>query len=98
MRPSRRNAIWVGGFRRPAPRRRSGGEATSGPEAVRLLRETQPDIVFLDVHLPGGDAFHVLDRSSLAIPPATAARPECERRVRLGMRDRPLGCKGVGDG
>ena len=98
MRPSRRNAIWVGGFRRPAPRRRSGGEATSGPEAVRLLRETQPDIVFLDVHLPGGDAFDVLDRASLATPPATAARPECERRVRLGMRDRPLGCKGVGDG
>jgi two-component system LytT family response regulator len=47
------------------------GEATSGPEAVRLLRETQPDIVFLDVNLPGGDAFDVLARASLAAPPAT---------------------------
>jgi two-component system LytT family response regulator len=47
------------------------GEATSGPEAVRLLRETQPDIVFLDVHLPGGDAFDVLARASLAVPPTT---------------------------
>ena len=47
------------------------GEATSGPEAVRLLRETQPDIVFLDVNLPGGDAFDVLARASLAAPPTT---------------------------
>jgi len=69
-----------------------------GPEAVRLLRETQPDIVFLDVHLPGGDAFDVLARASLATPPVTAARPEGERRVRLGMRDRPFRSKGVGDG
>lgn len=47
------------------------GEATSGPEAVRLLRETEPDIVFLDVNLPGGDAFDVLARASLGVPPAT---------------------------
>lgn len=54
-----------------APGARLVGEATSGPEAVRLLRETQPDIVFLDVNLPGGDAFDVLARASLAAPPAT---------------------------
>ena len=47
------------------------GEAASGPEAVRLLRETRPDIVFLDVNLPGGDAFDVLARASLAAPPVT---------------------------
>lgn len=47
------------------------GEAASGPEAVRLLRETGPDILFLDVNLPGGDAFDVLARASLAAPPAT---------------------------
>lgn len=46
------------------------GEATSGPEAVRLLREAAPDIVFLDVNLPGGDAFDVLARASLPAPPA----------------------------
>ncbi|HKP76321.1 MAG TPA: LytTR family DNA-binding domain-containing protein [Longimicrobiaceae bacterium] len=47
------------------------GEAASGPEAVRLLRETEPEIVFLDVNLPGGDAFDVLARASLGVPPAT---------------------------
>ncbi len=54
-----------------APGARLVGEATSGPGAVRLLRETQPDILFLDVNLPGGDAFDVLARAALAAPPAT---------------------------
>ena len=54
-----------------APGARLLGEATSGPEAVRLLREAQPDILFLDVNLPGGDAFDVLARAALAAPPAT---------------------------
>jgi len=47
------------------------GEAASAPEAVRLLRETRPDVLFLDVNLPGGDAFDVLARAALDAPPAT---------------------------
>ena len=47
------------------------GEASSAGEAVRLLRDTNPEILFLDVHLPGGDAFEVLARASLDVPPAT---------------------------
>ena len=38
------------------------GEARSGIEAVRVIRETAPDIVFLDIQLPSGDAFEVLAR------------------------------------
>jgi two-component system, LytTR family, response regulator len=45
------------------------GEAGSGPEAVRLLRDLHPDIVFLDVNLPGGDAFDVLARAPLESAP-----------------------------
>ncbi len=30
------------------------GEATSGPQAVELARELQPDVVLMDVILPGG--------------------------------------------
>ncbi|MCU0616694.1 MAG: response regulator [Gemmatimonadaceae bacterium] len=41
------------------------GEARSGPEAVRLLRDTDVHILFLDVHMPGADAFELLTR----IPP-----------------------------
>jgi two-component system, LytTR family, response regulator len=38
------------------------GEARSGPEAVRLLRDTEVHILFLDVHMPGTDAFELLTR------------------------------------
>ncbi len=31
------------------------GEATSGPEAVRLSRERRPDVVCMDVRMPGGN-------------------------------------------
>lgn len=30
------------------------GEASSGPEAVRLALERHPDVVLMDVHMPGG--------------------------------------------
>ncbi|MBU6365174.1 MAG: LytTR family DNA-binding domain-containing protein [Gemmatimonadetes bacterium] len=36
------------------------GEAASGSEAVRVIRETAPDLVCLDVQMPGGDGFEVL--------------------------------------
>lgn len=41
------------------------GEAGSCPEAIELLRRESPDIAFLDVQMPGGDGFAVLE----AIPP-----------------------------
>lgn len=36
------------------------GEAADAPEAVRVVLETQPDVVLLDVHLPGGGGAEVL--------------------------------------
>lgn len=36
------------------------GEAASGPEAVQLIRALQPDVVCLDVQMPGLDGFGVL--------------------------------------
>jgi len=40
------------------------GEAATGSEAVDLIGDTLPDVVFLDVQLPGMDGFEVLDRVS----------------------------------
>lgn len=37
------------------------GEAADVPEAIRVVRATLPDVVLLDVHLPGGDGRTVLD-------------------------------------
>jgi len=31
------------------------GEATSGPQAVYMTQQSQPDILLMDVHMPGGD-------------------------------------------
>jgi len=36
------------------------GEATTGPEAVELIKSVKPDVVFLDIDLPGLDGFEVL--------------------------------------
>jgi two-component system, LytTR family, response regulator LytT len=36
------------------------GEATNGVEAVERIQDTKPDLVFLDVQMPGMDGFEVL--------------------------------------
>ncbi len=43
------------------------GEAATIKEGVKLIEETQPDLVFLDVEMPFGNAFDLLD----AIPDRT---------------------------
>lgn len=40
------------------------GEASSGSEAVHLVRQSSPQVLFLDVRMPGQDAFAVIDQIS----------------------------------
>jgi two-component system LytT family response regulator len=40
------------------------GEAASGPEAIRLIDELRPDLVFLDVEMPGASGIDVLRQTS----------------------------------
>jgi len=40
------------------------GEAANGSEVLRLLRQTTPQVMFLDVCMPGQDAFSVLEEIS----------------------------------
>ncbi len=42
------------------PRVTIAGEAGDGEEAVRVIEETRPDVVFLDIRMPGLDGFDVL--------------------------------------
>lgn len=44
------------------------GEAADVAEAVAVVTATRPDVVLLDVHLPGGDARAVLDSCLGAVP------------------------------
>ncbi len=36
------------------------GEAGDGIEAIQIIKETSPDLIFLDVQMPGKDGFEVL--------------------------------------
>lgn len=38
------------------------GEATNGFEAVQLINEHKPDVVFLDIQMPGYNGFEVIER------------------------------------
>ena len=49
------------------PRVELVGDAANGREAVSRIRELRPDLVFLDVQMPGWDGFRVLEE--LSAPP-----------------------------
>ena len=44
------------------------GEAGNLSGALALLNRTQPQLLFLDVQMPGGDGFEVLQRASQPLP------------------------------
>lgn len=44
------------------------GEAGDGKAAVRLLKDRRPDLVFLDIKMPGLDGFELLNRLGKAAP------------------------------
>lgn len=44
------------------------GEAADGLEAVEVITRLRPDLVFLDVQMPGIDGFEVLRRASEKVP------------------------------
>lgn len=46
------------------------GEACDGPDAVAQIEALRPDLVFLDVQMPGFDGFEVLERSQQGYPRA----------------------------
>ncbi len=44
------------------------GEAANGREAVTLIRETRPDLLFLDIQMPDADGFAVLAALGADVP------------------------------
>jgi two-component system LytT family response regulator len=44
----------------PYPQLRVVGEARDGEEAVEAVRDLKPDVVFLDIQMPGRDGFSVM--------------------------------------
>src|SRR3954464_5670493 len=48
------------------------GQADNGEEGLRLARELQPDVVILDLHMPGMGGMTVLERLRTQAPGAKA--------------------------
>lgn len=63
------------------------GEATEGGEALRAVERVRPDVVLLDIALPGDDGIEVAERmASLDSPPAVvliSSRPAAVYGQRL---------------
>jgi two-component system, LytTR family, response regulator LytT len=38
------------------------GEGSNGPEAIKLIQDLEPDLIFLDVQMPGLNGFEVVDQ------------------------------------
>lgn len=69
------------------------GEAKNGNEAVELARQTNPDVILLDVSMPGLSGFDVLRELSLdsdgmraILLTAGIAQPEIVQALQLGAR------------
>jgi CheY-like chemotaxis protein len=71
-------------------------EAASGPEALRLIEETRPDVITCDIFMPGMTGFDVLE--ALKSEPDTAEIPvimltalgqekDTDRAMELGAAD-----------
>src|SRR5205085_4732691 len=69
------------------------GSAATGAEALALVRQHHPDVLVLDLFMPGGDGFEVLrtlekNGSSVAsvVLTGSESEPDYVQTVRLGAR------------
>lgn len=65
------------------------GEAANIKEAVQAVRDTQPDLVFLDIQMPGGSGFTFLEQVQInfKIIVVTAFTPHFARAQEFGAID-----------
>jgi len=58
------------------------GDCASGGEAAARIRAERPDLVFLDVEMPDGDGFEVLEALGCDLPPAVVFVTAYDRYAR----------------
>ncbi|MDR2144518.1 MAG: response regulator, partial [Treponema sp.] len=67
------------------------GKARSGYEALKLIYETEPDIVFMDINIPGPDGLSVLEEVHKKYPRMVCILSTAYERFDLAQRAIPLG-------
>ena len=70
------------------------GEAETVEEAVRTIAELEPDVVLLDVHMPGGGGVEVIGQVAKRAPAAALPRALGLRRLRRRDRVVRAGARG----
>lgn len=60
----------IAGYLADSPDVKVVAQCGSGPETVEAVREHRPDLLFLDVQMPGGDGFEVLRQLGSEAPRA----------------------------
>ncbi|MDR1506800.1 MAG: helix-turn-helix domain-containing protein [Treponema sp.] len=67
------------------------GKARSGYEALKLIYETEPDLVFMDINIPGLDGLSVLEDVYKKYPRMVCILSTAYERFDLAQRAIPLG-------
>ncbi len=67
------------------------GKARSGYEAIRLIHELKPDVVFMDINIPGMDGIEVIASVHQKYPGAVFVLSTAYERFDLAQRAIPLG-------
>lgn len=70
------------------------GEASDGVEAIRACGELRPDLVLLDVQLPGIDGFAVAATLAAGVEPPVVVLVSSRSRVDYGSRIEECGARG----
>ena len=77
------HALFRDGVRsRLGGRRRSPERPGTVHQALAMIRATRPDVVLLDVHMPGGGGLAVPERARLELPDVPFWRCRCPMRPR----------------
>lgn len=67
------------------------GKARNGYEALKMIHEIQPDVVFMDINIPGMDGLKVIDSVHEKYPQMIFVLSTAYERFDLAQRAIPLG-------
>ena len=70
------------------------GEASDGREAIELVKTHQPDVIFMDISMPGLNGLEATERIGTAFPQVRVIDPLPPRKRGVLLARPPTGCVG----